>query len=62
MSAKLTAKLLKSFLRQSDRGVMEPHFETVDVEVLGVVGRWAMVRHKGAMPFVAAFKDLKEIQ
>lgn len=62
MSAKLTARIQRHSLVQTDGGVMAPESEWVDVEVLAIVGRHAMVRRKGAAPFVVAFKELEGLQ
>lgn len=40
------------------KGEWSYHTEHREVTVLAVVGAWAMVRRKGAMPFVCSVKDL----
>jgi len=62
MSAKLTARIKRHSLVQTECGAMAKVYEWIDVEVLAIVGRHAMVRRKGAAPFVVAFKELEGLQ
>lgn len=63
MSEKLTARIKRHSARQTEEGgALAMMYEWIDVEVLAIVGRHAMVRRKCAEPFVVQFKDLEGLQ
>lgn len=46
------------FTRESSKYFEGYEFEVI---VMAIVGKWAMVRRKGASPFIASTRELKEI-
>jgi len=59
---KIVATLKRRHARQPGAIGPESTVEVFSVEVMAIAQGYAMVRRKGCMPFVADFKDLKDIK
>ena len=59
---KIVATLTRRHMRQPGAAGPESTTEVFAVEVIAIAQRYAMVRRKGCMPFVADFTELKDIK
>ena len=59
---KVVATHVKTTRLQAEGGLWVNQQESRIVEVMAIAQGYAMVRRKGCMPFVADFKELKDIK